>query len=616
VFGQYDIFTATSRSLPENWALHPGSGLAADITAVGSATINGQACRTVTFRLYGTTAAGVQSYVGFDVDGVLRALVGETWVSSVYLALVTGGTNLTNVTGVQLNMDYWTAANGYLSGGYNGASLTTTLTRFLNNSAVAPATTDYVKLSLQITTGGAVDFRFMVAAPQCEQASSPTTYVFTSSATGTWNTRTPWGPNVTTNSEQEYYPDTAKDGTRLSGGNNPFSISNSTLSITGAATPVSTTYTIFDTATADAAITLSTDKLTPTRNSGFGGQKVLGVNGKTSGKFYFEVKPLTTPSGNYTQYGIAVSTVDKDMLWLGNGIATFYPYGNSGSPSYLGNGGNTAISGLSGTSIIANDLVGIAVDLDNKTIWFRVNGGNWNGNATHNPATNTGGFSFSALSGTFHPIFGSEIIGHSATYNFGATAFGATAPSGFTGWAAASGTAYANSQPYTSGMLTTYNGFARLYGYYECRMKCPPGQGVWPSFWLLPNPISDQTNVAEIDVMEWPGTGVSTTTVYQTVHTGLIGADDPAQFYATMTANDMSDNYHLYGVDWRADRISYYVDRVFTGSLVTPSDCKTPMYMLLNLALGGTWPGAVVNTGQIPAVMQVDYVRVWDKLPF
>lgn len=412
VYAPYD---AAGRYFPENWGVGLGAGLSLDLTAIGSTTINGQTCRTVTYRLYGTTSGAADSYFVFETNGAVRAASGETWVFSLYMATAAGGTGLTNVTNVQLNMDFWTDADGYLSGGYNGGlGLTGTLTRYLDNSATAGATANYVKPSLQITCNGAVNLYFTVAAPQLEKASTPTNYILTSANTGTWNTRQPWGPNTIANSEQQYYPNIAEDGTRKSGGNNPFSVAGSILSITGAAAP----------------------------------------------------------------------------------------------------GGSS------------------------------------------------------------------------------------------------------NSQPYTSGVLTTYNGYQPLYGYFECRMKSPPGQGVWPSFWLYRLPMPNDNSITEIDIMEWPGTGISATTIYQTIHSGTTSAPIDTQFVPQMAANDMSANYHLYGVDWRSDKITFYIDRVMTGSLATAADLKSPMFVVVNLALGGTWPGNVVNTGQVPAVMLVDYVRVWDKLPF
>lgn len=220
--------------LPENWAFWPGSGLTFDLTAIGTATIDGQSRRTLTFRLHGT--GGNDSYLLFEQDAVLRIAPGQSVTSSCYLALASGGTGITNVTTVSVSPDAWTDAGAYTNGGWNDTvfSLTNTLTRFAASFTVAAgAAWGKHSVTIKTTASAAVDMYFTVAAPMYELAAAASTYVPTTSDSGVWNTSYQWGPTNTINNEQAYYADTAADGTRLSLGINPFAVANSVLTITG-----------------------------------------------------------------------------------------------------------------------------------------------------------------------------------------------------------------------------------------------------------------------------------------------------------------------------------------------------------------------------------------------
>src|SRR5689334_83718 len=111
--GNYDPFHP-ERTVPENWGVFPVSGLQIDLTAIGSTTINGQTCRTITFRAFGTTAANSASYITLDQDYVIRVSPGQTWTASAHLAYVSAGTNLTNIT-FGIVSDHWTDAYAWVS---------------------------------------------------------------------------------------------------------------------------------------------------------------------------------------------------------------------------------------------------------------------------------------------------------------------------------------------------------------------------------------------------------------------------------------------------------------------------------------------------------------------
>ena len=169
---------------------------------------------------------------------------------------------------------------------------------------------------------------------------------------------------------------------------------------------------------------------------------------------------------------------------------------------------------------------------------------------------------------------------------------------------------------YTSARLITAGKFTQRYGRFEARMKMPRGQGVWPAVWLLgaDMPTQGWPDAGEIDVME--NVGKEPQTVYGTVHgPGYSGADGKA---GTRRADaPLADAFHTYRVDWTPNRIVWFLDGV-EYHRVTPSDLRgrdwvfdRPFYLLVNLAIGGTWPGNPDADTEFPARLLVDYVRVW-----
>ena len=157
---------------------------------------------------------------------------------------------------------------------------------------------------------------------------------------------------------------------------------------------------------------------------------------------------------------------------------------------------------------------------------------------------------------------------------------------------------------YSSGRITTLGRFSQMYGYFEIRARFDPGRGLWPAFWLLP---SGGGWPPEIDVMEV--LGHEPNTVYATVHSTAA----PRQTVISQLSG-RDDGWHRYGVRWGPETIDVFVDGIKTGSARTPSDAHQPMYMIVNLAVGGNWPGYPDAATKFPATLDVDYVRAW-KLP-
>ena len=154
---------------------------------------------------------------------------------------------------------------------------------------------------------------------------------------------------------------------------------------------------------------------------------------------------------------------------------------------------------------------------------------------------------------------------------------------------------------YGSGWVKTRGRFAQLYGYFEIRARVPAGNGLWPAFWLLP---ADGGWPPEIDVMEILGR--DTATVYQSIHSGAAPTQGiPSKVPAS------ADGFHRYGALWTPQTVDFYIDGAKVGSVPTPADMHKPMYLLANLAVGGSWPGYPDASTQFPARMEIDYIRAW-----
>lgn len=158
--------------------------------------------------------------------------------------------------------------------------------------------------------------------------------------------------------------------------------------------------------------------------------------------------------------------------------------------------------------------------------------------------------------------------------------------------------------PYNSGTVNTFNSFAQTYGYFEVNAKLPSGQGLWPAFWMLP---ASNNYTAELDIFEVIGSRPNV--VNSTVHGTSNGS-----FYVDAqgwVGPDTSADFHTYGVDWEPGTTTFYLDGKELGSTATPQSMNSPMYMLLNLAVGGYWPGSPDGSTKFPATMSIDYVRAY-----
>ncbi len=165
-------------------------------------------------------------------------------------------------------------------------------------------------------------------------------------------------------------------------------------------------------------------------------------------------------------------------------------------------------------------------------------------------------------------------------------------------------------QPYTSGLLASVHN--QKYGYYETRSRMPSGSGLWPAFWLLHTPA--YPDIHEIDIMEW--ISPSPNVVFMTDHFGTNYDTYSLQSQVTVSATDFTTAFHVFGLDWEADRIVWYADGVEIGRLTAPNTLHdVEMYVIVNLAVGGDLPGSPESHAVFPASYDVDYVRVFQRDP-
>jgi beta-glucanase (GH16 family) len=155
---------------------------------------------------------------------------------------------------------------------------------------------------------------------------------------------------------------------------------------------------------------------------------------------------------------------------------------------------------------------------------------------------------------------------------------------------------------YASGLLTTFRSYSFTYGYVEMRARIPKGKGLWPGFWLLP---VDKTWPPEIDVME---VLLNTKEFHATVHSRTRGKH--TQVSSTIETPDLSDDFHVYAVKWTAEEVVWYFDGRRVASAQTPTDMHKPMYLLVNLAVGG-WAQPPDTSTVFPAEFRINWIRVF-----
>ncbi len=198
----------------------------------------------------------------------------------------------------------------------------------------------------------------------------------------------------------------------------------------------------------------------------------------------------------------------------------------------------------------------------------------------------------------------------------------------------------ARQQPFLSGSMSTYEKFSQRYGYYEARIKIPRQEGTFPAFWLFHERrrAYEDTQRTEIDIME--NLGHAPQYVYTSFHffknvSPTYGGDanflKPYPSGQVYTGTDYSRNYHVYAVRWEPGRVEWLIDGQVVSTLDSNEVNYEPLYLIMNLAIGGNWTNFPANAGGLgrdpgnyfptqsdidnwsnPA-LEIDYVRVYKR---
>jgi beta-glucanase (GH16 family) len=175
------------------------------------------------------------------------------------------------------------------------------------------------------------------------------------------------------------------------------------------------------------------------------------------------------------------------------------------------------------------------------------------------------------------------------------------------------------SRDYTSARMKTRGKFSQAYGRFEARIRIPHGQGLWPAFWMLGENFDavGWPRCGEIDIME--NIGKEPSTVHGSIH-GPGYTKDIEAHYTLPGQKVFSDDFHLFALEWEPDALRFYVDHDLyvtrTHTDLHPDqvwEFDHPFFVILNVAVGGDWPGNPDASSTFPQTMLVDYVRVYRK---
>ena len=172
---------------------------------------------------------------------------------------------------------------------------------------------------------------------------------------------------------------------------------------------------------------------------------------------------------------------------------------------------------------------------------------------------------------------------------------------------------------YSSAKLVTKGLAHWKYGRFEVKAKLPAGKGIWPAIWMLPakNNYGGWPKSGEIDIMEH--VGYNPDMIYGTVHTQSFNHMKGTQKGDSLKIKNVYDDFHVFAVEWRKDKIDFFIDNekyhTFENTGNQNSDewpFDQPFYMVLNVAVGGSWGGKFGIANDIfPNRMEIDYVRIY-----
>ncbi len=171
---------------------------------------------------------------------------------------------------------------------------------------------------------------------------------------------------------------------------------------------------------------------------------------------------------------------------------------------------------------------------------------------------------------------------------------------------------------YTSARIKTAGLEERMHGRYEARIKIPRGQGIWPAFWMLGNDIATTgwPRCGEIDIME--NIGKEPGIVHGTLHGPGYSGENAFGRPSPLASGSYADDFHVFAVEWEPGEIRWYRDGILyhtarPGMVGGDWVFEHPFFVILNLAVGGNWPGYPDASTAMPQRMLVDYVRVYRR---
>lgn len=175
---------------------------------------------------------------------------------------------------------------------------------------------------------------------------------------------------------------------------------------------------------------------------------------------------------------------------------------------------------------------------------------------------------------------------------------------------------------YTSARLKTQNLFSQAYGRFEARIKIPAGQGMWPAFWMLGSDITTigWPKCGEVDIME--NIGKQPSVIYGSLHGPSSISRTSTEFgtFKLPAGENFADDFHVYAIEWEPGTVRFYVDSNLYGTFEKASwpangtwAFDHPFFIILNVAVGGDWPGPPDSSTSFPQEMLVDYVRIYAK---
>ncbi len=167
----------------------------------------------------------------------------------------------------------------------------------------------------------------------------------------------------------------------------------------------------------------------------------------------------------------------------------------------------------------------------------------------------------------------------------------------------------ANSQSYLSGVLTSNAKFTTTYGYLEMRAMMPAGAGLWSGFWLLGAEFVDLK--PQLFVAEHDGGRPESVFHNYNYHDTEGNLRSPGQW--EVSGENLTTEFHTYGVQWDEQLLVFYVDGMPKYRIEGENVSRQDMYLILNLAVGGVWPGAPDGATVFPAELHIDYVRAYRK---